>query len=129
LLSNEIVQEKFISGLVDRPFYGAVRLGARTTDESLWIVSAHSDTEPGEIYVWNPKAQTLEPQYRVREELPRAALSPGRPIIKPSGMEKATEPKSDRPSAERPKRGPTRTKLTIHEEKIIKVAVPPGRAV
>ena len=31
-----------------------VRLGARTTDESLWIVSAHSDTDPGDIYVWNP---------------------------------------------------------------------------
>jgi len=48
-------------------------------DESLWIVSVHSDTEPGEIYVWNPKAQTLALQYRVREELPRAALSERRP--------------------------------------------------
>src|SRR6266851_5530228 len=56
-----------------------VRLGARTMDESLWIVSVHSDTEPGEIYVWNPKAQTLALQYRVREELPRAALSERRP--------------------------------------------------
>src|SRR5882757_4976978 len=56
-----------------------VRLGSRTTDESLWIVSAHSDTDPGEIYVWNPKAQTLALQYRVREELPRAALSERRP--------------------------------------------------
>src|SRR6266478_6285084 len=56
-----------------------VRLGARTTDESLWIVSVHSDTDPGEIYVWNPKAQTLALQYRVREELPRAALSERRP--------------------------------------------------
>ena len=56
-----------------------MRLGARTTDESLWIVSAHSDTDPGEIYVWNPKAQTLTLQYRVREELPRAALSERRP--------------------------------------------------
>jgi dipeptidyl aminopeptidase/acylaminoacyl peptidase len=52
-----------------------VRLGARTTDESLWIVSVHSDTEPGEVYVWSPAAQTLALQYRVREELPRAALS------------------------------------------------------
>ena len=56
-----------------------VRLGARTTDESLWIVSVHSDTDPGDIYVWNPKAQTLALQYRVREELPRAALSERRP--------------------------------------------------
>jgi dipeptidyl aminopeptidase/acylaminoacyl peptidase len=56
-----------------------VGLGTRTADESLWIVSAHSDTEPGEVYVWNPKAQTLALQYRVREELPRAALSQRRP--------------------------------------------------
>jgi dipeptidyl aminopeptidase/acylaminoacyl peptidase len=56
-----------------------VGLGTRTNDESLWIVSAHSDTEPGEVYVWNPKAQTLALQYRVREELPRAALSQRRP--------------------------------------------------
>ncbi|WP_338822869.1 S9 family peptidase [Bradyrhizobium septentrionale] len=56
-----------------------VRLGARTTDESLWIVSAHSDTDPGDIYVWNPGAQTLALQYRVREAIPRAALSERRP--------------------------------------------------
>jgi dipeptidyl aminopeptidase/acylaminoacyl peptidase len=56
-----------------------VRLGARTTDESLWIVSAHSDTDPGDIYVWNPKQQTLALQYHVREAIPRAALSERRP--------------------------------------------------
>jgi dipeptidyl aminopeptidase/acylaminoacyl peptidase len=56
-----------------------VRLGARTTDESLWIVSVHSDTEPGEVYVWNPAAQTLALQYRVRKELRRAALSQRHP--------------------------------------------------
>jgi dipeptidyl aminopeptidase/acylaminoacyl peptidase len=53
--------------------------GARTSDESLWIVRVHSDTEPGEIYLWNPAAQTLTLQYRVREELPREALSERRP--------------------------------------------------
>ena len=41
-------------------------------------------------------------------------------------MEKATEPKSDRPSAVPPKRCTTRTKLTIHEEKIVKVLAPSG---
>ena len=61
-----------------------------------------------------------------RDEIARLKGGPGRPIIKPSGMEKATEPKSDRPSAERPKRGPTRTKLTIHEEKIVEVPAPSG---
>jgi dipeptidyl aminopeptidase/acylaminoacyl peptidase len=53
--------------------------GARTTDESLWIVSVQSDTEPGEIYLWNLEAQSLMLQYRVHEELPRTALSERRP--------------------------------------------------
>jgi dipeptidyl aminopeptidase/acylaminoacyl peptidase len=56
-----------------------VRLGARTSDESLWVVSAHSDTEPGEFYVWNPAAKTLVSQYRFYEELPRDALSERKP--------------------------------------------------
>ena len=62
----------------------------------------------------------------LRDEIARLKGGPGRPIIKPSGMEKATEPKSDRPSAARPKRGPTRMKLTIHEEKTVKVPTPAG---
>jgi dipeptidyl aminopeptidase/acylaminoacyl peptidase len=67
-------------GWLESQFPGKeVRLGARTKDESLWIASVQSDTEPGEIYVWNPKAQTVAHQYRVREELPRAALSERRP--------------------------------------------------
>ena len=62
----------------------------------------------------------------LRDEIARLKGGPGRPNIKPSGMEKATEPESDRPSAERPKRGPTRTKLTIHEEKTVRIAAPAG---
>jgi dipeptidyl aminopeptidase/acylaminoacyl peptidase len=53
--------------------------GARTTDESSWIVSVQSDTEPGQVYLWNPKAQSLAFQYRVGEDVPRAALSERRP--------------------------------------------------
>jgi dipeptidyl aminopeptidase/acylaminoacyl peptidase len=53
-----------------------IEFSARSKDENIWIVSAHSDTEPGETYVWNRKAQTLTLQYRIREELPREALSP-----------------------------------------------------
>ena len=62
------------------------------------------------------------------DKIARLKGGPRRPNIKPSGMEKATEPKSDRPSAARPKRGPTRTKLAIHEEKIVKVPAPSGGA-
>jgi dipeptidyl aminopeptidase/acylaminoacyl peptidase len=53
-----------------------ITFAARSRDENVWIVSAHSDTEPGETYVWDRKAQTLALQYRIREELPREALSP-----------------------------------------------------
>jgi hypothetical protein len=63
----------------------------------------------------------------LRDEIARLKGGPGRPNIKPSGMEKATEPKPQKPAGkERPKRGPTRTKLTINEEKTVKVAAPPG---
>ena len=41
------------------------------------------------------------------------------------GMEKATEPRKP-VGQQSPKRGPTRPKLTIHEERIVKVAAPPG---
>lgn len=53
-----------------------IGFGARSKDENIWIVSAFSDTEPGETYVWDRKAKTLTLQYRIREDLPRASLSP-----------------------------------------------------
>ena len=53
-----------------------IGFGARSKDENIWIVTAYSDTEPGETYVWDRKAKTLTLQYRIREELPRASLSP-----------------------------------------------------
>jgi dipeptidyl aminopeptidase/acylaminoacyl peptidase len=52
-----------------------IGFGARSKDENIWIVSASSDTEPGETYVWDRKAKTLTLQFRIREELPRASLS------------------------------------------------------
>jgi dipeptidyl aminopeptidase/acylaminoacyl peptidase len=56
-----------------------IGLGARSKDENIWIVNASSDTEPGETYLWNRRAKTLALQYRIREELPRAALSERKP--------------------------------------------------
>jgi len=56
-----------------------VGLGSRSADENIWMVTASSDTEPGETYLWNRKAQTLVLQYRIREELPRASLSERKP--------------------------------------------------
>jgi dipeptidyl aminopeptidase/acylaminoacyl peptidase len=56
-----------------------VDFGARSNDENIWIVTAHSDTEPGVVYVWNRPAKSLSVQYRVREEIPRDALAPRKP--------------------------------------------------
>ena len=61
-----------------------------------------------------------------RDEIARLKGGSGRPNIKPSGMDKATEPKPpDRSRGQRRGRGSTRSKLSIHEERIVKVAAPP----
>jgi hypothetical protein len=63
----------------------------------------------------------------LRDEIARLKGGPRWPNIKPSGMDKATEPKPDKPAGEGPgKRGSTKTKLTIHEEKTVKVDAPAG---
>jgi hypothetical protein len=48
-----------------------------------------------------------------------------KPNIKPSGMEQATNPKPPGTSSERRRRGSTRAKLTIHEERKIRLGAPP----
>jgi len=52
-----------------------INFGSRSKDENIWIVSATSDREPGETYLWNRRAKTLDLQYRIREEIPRESLS------------------------------------------------------
>src|SRR5260370_37274090 len=61
----------------------------------------------------------------LREEIARLKGGPGRPNIKPSGMERGTEPKSSGSSERKRPRGSTRSKLTIDEEQTVKVATPP----
>jgi hypothetical protein len=61
-----------------------------------------------------------------RDEIARLKGGPGRPNIKPSGMEQATEPKPPGSSGNQKRpRGSTRSKLSIHEERAVKVAAPP----
>jgi hypothetical protein len=61
-----------------------------------------------------------------RDEIARLKGGSGRPNIKPSGMDKATDPKPPPTAggAPRPK-GSTRSKLSIHEERTVEVAAPP----
>jgi len=46
-----------------------------TKDEQLWVVSVRSDTEPGEIYLFDRKTKKLALQFRLWEKLPRQALA------------------------------------------------------
>ena len=70
----------------------------------------------------------------LRDEIARLKGGPGRPDIKanvkpnikPSGMEKASEARPADPSGERRRRGATRTKLTIHDERKLEADAPPG---
>jgi dipeptidyl aminopeptidase/acylaminoacyl peptidase len=53
-----------------------VAFSGSTKDERLFLVTAFSDTEPGERYLFDRQAKKLTLQYRTREKLPRAALAP-----------------------------------------------------
>ena len=55
-----------------------------------------------------------------RDEIARLKGGPGRPNIKPSGMEKATEPRPGKRGGRRRGRGSTKAKLSIHEEQTLK---------
>jgi dipeptidyl aminopeptidase/acylaminoacyl peptidase len=53
---------------------------SRTRDEKIWIISAHGDTEPGEVYLFDRTKRRLALQYRVREQIPREPLAPRRSL-------------------------------------------------
>jgi dipeptidyl aminopeptidase/acylaminoacyl peptidase len=52
-----------------------IRVVSRTKDEQLWLVTAVSDTEPGETLLFDRKAHVLTPQFKIWEKLPRADLA------------------------------------------------------
>src|SRR6202140_4761354 len=61
-----------------------------------------------------------------RDEIARLKGGSGRPNIKPSGMDKATEPRPPPTAGGTGRRkGRKTSKLTIHEERTVKVASPP----
>ena len=58
-----------------------------------------------------------------RAEIARLKGLKGRPALKPSGIEKASEPKL--PSPPKGRRGPVRPRVAV-EDRIVAAAVPPG---
>jgi hypothetical protein len=62
-----------------------------------------------------------------RDEIARLKGLPGRPTIKPSGMDDATQPKPSAGKGKRRRTGGKKTaQRTIHEERVIKVSAPAG---
>src|SRR5260221_3423396 len=60
-----------------------------------------------------------------RDEIIRLKGGRGRPKIKPSGMDRATEPKAPSAGGEPRRKGSKTSKLSIDEERTVKVAPPP----
>ncbi len=52
-----------------------ISFGSSTKDEMMWMLSAWSDTEPGESYLFDRKTKKLTKQYTVRQRIPREALA------------------------------------------------------
>ena len=52
-----------------------INVVSRTRDEQTWLVTAHSDTEPGQTLLFHRKEHKLVPQYKIWEKLPRKDLS------------------------------------------------------
>ncbi|HEU0122814.1 MAG TPA: alpha/beta fold hydrolase [Bryobacteraceae bacterium] len=57
-----------------------VGFGSCTKDESKCLMTAYSDTDPGEVYLFDRKTKTTALQYKVREKIPRDALAAMEPI-------------------------------------------------
>jgi dipeptidyl aminopeptidase/acylaminoacyl peptidase len=53
---------------------------SHTRDEQIWLISAGSNTEPGETYLFDRKTRNLTLQYKIREKLPRQDLARMEPV-------------------------------------------------
>lgn len=61
-----------------------ISFDSSTADEKLWKISASSDTEPGEAYLFDRTTKALTLQYRVFDKLPREHLATMKAITYPS---------------------------------------------
>jgi hypothetical protein len=75
---------------------------------------------------WEQMVELQRMVAALRDEIARLKGGPRRPNLKPSGMERETDPKPPGGSDDKKHpRGSTRSKLSIHEERTVKVAAPP----
>jgi dipeptidyl aminopeptidase/acylaminoacyl peptidase len=57
-----------------------ISIASSTRDETRWLISAHGDTEPGEVHLFDRKTRGLTFQYRIREKLEREWLASMQPL-------------------------------------------------
>src|SRR5271167_4050867 len=87
---------------------------------------SHAELKGLVVKQWEQMVELQRLVAALRDEIARLKGGPGRPNLKPSGMERGTEPKPSGTSGERKRpRGSTRSKLVIDEERTVTVAVPP----
>ena len=95
------------------------------------LSSAEKDALIASLCAENDELKTMVAELQrlaaaLHDEITRLKGGPGRPNIKPSkpsGMERGTE--RDPPKDKKAPRGSTRSKLTVNEEKVVKVTAPP----
>ena len=61
-----------------------IAVGGTTADDQLWFVTARSDVDPGERYLFDRKTKALSLQYKIRERIPREHMASVKPIRYPS---------------------------------------------
>ena len=61
-----------------------VIVASRTRDDERWLVTVHSDTEPGQTFLFDRQTHKLTPQFKIWEKLPRQDLAKMTPVSYPS---------------------------------------------
>lgn len=92
LLLTEYVDDRARLYFHNKPFEAAykfleqkfpkldISITSRTSDESKWLVSVNGDTEPGVVYLYEPKTKKLELQYKLFDKLARTSLAEMKPV-------------------------------------------------
>jgi len=87
---------------------------------------SHTELKGLVVKQWEQIVELQRMVAALRDEIARLKGGPPRPNLKPSGMERGTEPRPPGNSGDNKRpRGSTRSKLSIHEERTVKVAAPP----
>jgi hypothetical protein len=87
---------------------------------------SHAELKGLVVKQWEQLVELRRMVSALRDEIARLRGGPGRPNLKPSGMERGTEPKPAGGRGDwKPPRGSARSKLSIDEERTVKVATPP----